>query len=315
MDLKEDKLLRDLPTTHEECRELLLFYGGLICQAEKCSKPDNDFLETLDEIISHLRYRYVVYKRVDDDESLNFIIMYERLHPRMKLSHDLIQCDETSTEELQTLPADVQSMPTIQDDQCICEEVVPVEHKSQSESPQPDIPEETTPSKGSVQQCNVVEVPSVVESSKLSDVVEVRANDIRPNIYRQFGQFMSQPNDLLPLAIQCDSPSLSKMDDRVVHWTTNESIHPDDITRLSHIPRWKARLIRKYKYFVTGKLFRKFSLETKIRAQVMLSDCGYSTRSEDELLMLCPRAAQASRIPSLLKLSLRTSNRSFLGSI
>lgn len=314
MDLKEDKLLRDLPTTHEECRELLLFYGGLICQAEKCSNPDNDLLETLDEIMSHLRYRYVVYKRVDDDESLNFIIMYERLHPRMKLSHNLNQCVETSTDELQAPPANVQSMPTIQDDQCICEDAVLIECENQSESPQPDIPEKTTPLKGSVQQCDVAEAP-VVESSNLCDVVEVHANDVRANIYRQFGQFMSQSNALFSFATQCDFSPLSKDDNRVVHWTTDESIQTEDVDNLNYIPRWKLRLIRKYTHFVSGKMFREFSLDTRIKAQLILSDCGYSTRSEDELLMLRPEVAKADKISSLLKLSLRASNRSFLGSI
>lgn len=95
-----EKLFHDLPTTSSECKDLLRFYSRLISSAPE--EESDRLMDTLDEIISHLRYRYIVYEQISDSESLNFILYYENHYSKFVLPHNLLVehgCDENNVSE------------------------------------------------------------------------------------------------------------------------------------------------------------------------------------------------------------------------
>lgn len=99
-----EKLFHDLPTTSSECKDLLRFYSRLISSAPNEDESDR-LMDTLDEIISHLRYRYIVYEQINDSESLNFILYYENHYSKFVLPHDLLVehgSDDESSDESPT---------------------------------------------------------------------------------------------------------------------------------------------------------------------------------------------------------------------
>lgn len=93
-----EKLFHDLPTTSSECKDLLRFYSRLISSAPNEDESDR-LMDSLDEIISHLRYRYIVYERISDSESLNFILYYENHYSKFVLPHSLL-VEHSSDDEI-----------------------------------------------------------------------------------------------------------------------------------------------------------------------------------------------------------------------